>query len=204
MTAKLESATESTLKRFRSSHSLLEEFLAPPKAIKRDGEARAQSPSSVATRETKKGPWSGQEDERLRALVRDLQGGQIKSLLNVKTNAFDWKAVAKKIPGRSVKQVRERWLNFCDPALNMGPWTAEEDARLLVVAKAYNNSWTRIAAVMEGRTTNRVKTRWKALHRIEQRSKPWTPHEDVVIIDGRRKGLSWGKCLRCCLSAARK
>ena len=133
----------------------------------------------------------------LKSLVKEMQGGELKSLLKVKTNAFDWKSVAGNIPGRTVKQMRERWLNFCDPALNMGPWTPEEDARLLVAAKTYNNSWTRVAAAMEGRTTNRVKTRWKALFRMDQRRKPWTAHEDVIILDGRRKGLSWGQVSTC-------
>ena len=37
-----------------------------------------------------------------------------------------WEEIAKQIPGRTNKKVRERWLNELDPTIKKGPWTEEE------------------------------------------------------------------------------
>jgi hypothetical protein len=60
-----------------------------------------------------KGPWTQQEDDKIRELVgRD--GPQ------------KWSAIAKELPGRMGKQCRERWHNHLDPNIKKGPWTVEE------------------------------------------------------------------------------
>ena len=45
----------------------------------------------------------------------------------------NWRSVADMIPGRTGKQVRERWFNQLDPTISRLPWSGEEDSMLLQV-----------------------------------------------------------------------
>ncbi len=60
-----------------------------------------------------KGPWTTEEDEKIRMLVTE-RGPQ------------KWSAIAKHLPGRMGKQCRERWHNHLDPNIKKGPWSDEE------------------------------------------------------------------------------
>lgn len=81
---------------------------------------------------------------------------------NTKYHAYHFKFgdIAKRIPGRVGKQVRERWSNHLDPALKKTNWTDEEDDLLTMLQSLYGNSWTKIAMNIEGRSENDVKNRW--------------------------------------------
>jgi hypothetical protein len=94
-----------------------------------------------------KGSWTRQEDEVI--------------ISYVETNGCQaWTKLAKMLPGRIGKQCRERWLNHLDPQIFRGPWTTEEDQRLLVLHEQYGNSWSKIASQMPSRSDNMIKNRW--------------------------------------------
>ena len=78
-------------------------------------------------------------------------------LANVK-----WSVVAAAVI-RLGKQVRERWYNHLDPTLNKGPWTVEEDAKLVSSKKA-GKPLSEIAKLMEGRGDG-IKNRWNSAKR---------------------------------------
>uniref|UniRef100_A0A8C5VJZ5 MYB proto-onco like 2 n=1 Tax=Microcebus murinus TaxID=30608 RepID=A0A8C5VJZ5_MICMU len=61
--------------------------------------------------------WTHEEDEQLRALVR--QFGQ-----------QDWKFLASHFPNRTDQQCQYRWLRVLNPDLVKGPWTKEEDQKV--------------------------------------------------------------------------
>jgi len=115
-----------------------------------------------------KGHWSPTEDAKLLANIR-------KSPMPIR-----WSEIAKGVAGRSPKQCRERWYCNLNPEINKGPWTEEEDDQLLQLHEKFGNRWTKLSAVLKGRTENMIKGRYKSL--IRAREKLWTVDEDAVVI----------------------
>lgn len=101
-------------------------------------------------RETKKGKWSAEEDEQLRQIV----------FRHGSKDARTWQLASKGMRcRRNIKQCRERWENFLDPSLRLGPWTKEEDELLLRLHGKFGNAWTKIASILIGRSAERVRRR---------------------------------------------
>jgi myb proto-oncogene protein len=137
-----------------------------------------------------KGHWSKAEDARLLDLITAYtEKGTISNI--------NWAAIAQQIDGRNAKQCRERWFLNLDPSINRGPWTAEEDERLLKLAAQCGGRWSLISKNMVGRTENSVKTRYHSLQRQEARSRGWTPEEDQTLLNATLVfGRDWGKVVK--------
>ena len=113
--------------------------------------------TKVLNPKIKKGLWQPEEDKLLVDLVRE-------------SGPKGWTKIAQQLPGRIGKQCRERWHNHLDPAINRGPFTEAEDAKIISLVREHGPKWAAISKFLEGRTDNGIKNRWNATlkRRIEQ------------------------------------
>jgi hypothetical protein len=100
--------------------------------------------------------FTASEDTQLRSLV-GLFGFQ------------DWYAISLRMPGRSARQCKERWLNYLKPTLNTTSWTLEEDTLLIEKQQEYGSRWAQIAKFFPNRTDSMIKNRFNRLQRREMR-----------------------------------
>lgn len=130
--------------------------LAPP-AYLQMGKDRMVAKTVPLVHEPKtKRPWTEREDAQLRDLTASLGVGL-------------WAAIAEHIPGRTGKQVRERWLNHLSPTVVKRPWSPEEDQIIIAAHAEYGSSWSKICKLLDGRSENMCKNRfWTKLCKLTQ------------------------------------
>lgn len=94
--------------------------------------------------------FSVEEDHILRCLV--MQHGD-----------KDFKKIAAFMPGRTVRQVRERYKNYLSPTINNGPWSREEDELLRLKFAEIGPKWSKIASFFPSRSEINIKNRWTSI-----------------------------------------
>ncbi|XP_028926835.1 myb-related protein B isoform X2 [Ornithorhynchus anatinus] len=126
--------------------------------------------------------WTLEEDEQLKVLVR--QFGQ-----------NDWKFLASHFPNRSDQQCQYRWLRVLNPDLVKGPWTKEEDEKVIELVKKHGTKqWTLIAKHLRGRLGKQCRERWHNHLNPEVKKSCWTEEEDRVICEAHKVlGNRWAE-----------
>jgi hypothetical protein len=73
---------------------------------------------------------------------------------------------------RTPKQCREHWNCFLNPSIHKGPWSPQEDRRLLeyVLELEGAKKWSEISKFMAGRTENALKNRFNLLLGAQKRT----------------------------------
>ncbi|GLH11427.1 Myb protein [Gryllus bimaculatus] len=137
---------------------------------------RVNGPKSI-----NKGRWSKEEDGRLKLLVDEYQER--------------WEIISKHFPDRSDIQCQQRWQKVVNPELVKGPWTKEEDEKVVELVQKYGpKKWTLIARHLKGRIGKQCRERWHNHLNPNIKKTAWTEAEDQIIYQAHREwGNQWAK-----------
>ncbi|XP_047940913.1 transcription factor MYB10-like [Salvia hispanica] len=106
----------------------------------------------------KKGAWSEEEDDKLRAFI--LSHGH-----------WNWRLLPKYAGlKRCGKSCRLRWVNHLKPGVKRGNFSKEEEDLVIKLHDQIGNKWSAIAAELPGRTDNDIKNFWNT--RVARRKRP--------------------------------
>jgi hypothetical protein len=100
--------------------------------------------------------FTREEDEQLMRLVEGNPG-------------CSWDDIAKCLPGRTSRQVRERYRHYLSPELNLSQWTSEEDNVLRNKFDEYGPQWSILKMFFPNRSAVNIKNHWTTMISRESR-----------------------------------
>uniref|UniRef100_A0A671WC91 Transcriptional activator Myb n=1 Tax=Sparus aurata TaxID=8175 RepID=A0A671WC91_SPAAU len=138
--------------------------------------------AKTGKRQLGKTRWTREEDEKLKKLV-ELHGSE------------DWKLIASLLSNRTDVQCQHRWQKVLNPELIKGPWTKEEDQRVIELVQKYGaKRWSVIAKHLKGRIGKQCRERWHNHLNPEVKKTSWTEEEDRIIYQAHEKlGNRWAE-----------
>jgi hypothetical protein len=141
--------------------------------------------STTAKKKRPRGSWSPSEDEALRQAVQ-------------KYGAKQWRTIAESVPNRSHVQCLHRWQKVLDPGLVKGPWTKEEDDKVVNLVRIHGvKKWSIIASQLPGRIGKQCRERWTNHLDPSLKKGNWEPQEDELIISVQKEvGNKWAYIAR--------
>ncbi|XP_026736085.1 transcriptional activator Myb isoform X2 [Trichoplusia ni] len=144
-------------------------------------DAPAAAKGIGARKNINRGRWTKEEDKKLKTLV--------------KLYHENWEMIAAEFADRSDIQCLQRWSKVVNPDLVKGPWTKEEDEKVMDLVKRYGpKKWTLIARHLKGRIGKQCRERWHNHLNPSIKKTAWTEHEDRVIYQAHKQlGNQWAK-----------
>ncbi|KAG8441978.1 hypothetical protein GDO86_010960 [Hymenochirus boettgeri] len=128
-----------------------------------------------------KSKWTKDEDENMKKLIEK--------------HGEDWALVSRHLVNRSEVQCQHRWHKVLNPELVKGPWTKEEDQRVIELVHKYGpKKWSIIAKYLKGRIGKQCRERWHNHLNPDVKKSSWTEEEDRIIYDAHKKlGNRWAE-----------
>ncbi|XP_077239035.1 transcription factor MYB3R-3-like [Tasmannia lanceolata] len=129
-----------------------------------------------------KGGWTPQEDETLRNAVEAFKGKC-------------WKKIAEYFPDRSEVQCLHRWQKVLNPELIKGPWTPEEDDKIIELVSKYGPAkWSVISKSLSGRIGKQCRERWHNHLNPIIKKDAWTLEEELALMHAHQMhGNKWAE-----------
>ncbi|XP_078446906.1 uncharacterized protein LOC144715782 isoform X2 [Wolffia australiana] len=129
-----------------------------------------------------KGGWTPAEDETLRKAVKAHKGRS-------------WKKIAEYFPDRSEVQCLHRWQKVLNPELVKGPWTPQEDDKIVKLVEKYGpTKWSVIAKSLPGRIGKQCRERWHNHLNPMIKKIAWTLEEEIQLINAHHiHGNKWAE-----------
>ena len=109
----------------------------------------SESEGSTVKKGATRNVFTLQEDAKLHALVQKY--------------GTQWNKISEEMGNRSVRQCRERYLNYLAPGVVNGPWSQAEDRLLIEKHRIFGRKWTIIAKFFHNRSGANIKNRWSQL-----------------------------------------
>ncbi|KAL4022254.1 hypothetical protein IC575_015981 [Cucumis melo] len=123
----------------------------------------------------KKGPWSPEEDMKLKSYIEQHGTGG------------NWIALPQKIGlKRCGKSCRLRWLNYLRPNIKHGDFSEEEDKIICSLYVSIGSRWSIIAAQLPGRTDNDIKNYWNTRLKKKLFGKHYEKQQQQLVRRGRK------------------
>ncbi|TWW73147.1 Transcriptional activator [Takifugu flavidus] len=96
-------------------------------------------------------------------------------------------------PKWAKSKAQQRWQQIINEELIKGPWTAEEDQKVIdLVEKFGTKRWSLIAKHVHSRNGKQIRERWHNHLNPAVKKSSWTPEEDRVICQAQRMlGNRW-------------
>ena len=113
-----------------------------PRLLTRSKKIQKQNSDSQKA-STKRVFWTLEEDTKILVLIEEY--------------GEKWAQIAKYMPGKQRRAIRNRYMNHLKPGINFGKWTKEELRQLNILHERFGNKWCKIAAHLPGRTESQVK-----------------------------------------------
>ena len=128
--------------------------------------------------------WTAEEDELLKTLVEKL-GNR-------------WSLMSQSFPGRTPSQLATRWSKTVNPQLVKGPFSHEEDLKIIEHVKKYGpQKWSLLTKEMPERSAKQCRERYINNLNPCITKHPWTEYEDALIANLVEKyGTKWALIAR--------